>query len=92
MNPEFLLGIDFNIPYWHRKYHSGTICKGVINGLVSNELSGCDKVDIVKYDCIIYSDNVNINVYKSLYNIYMKNGILLLVLYFKGLLDENKCR
>ncbi len=29
MNPAFLLGIAFNIAYWERKYHSGTICKGV---------------------------------------------------------------
>ena len=29
MNPAFLLGTAFNIAYWHRKYHSGTICKGV---------------------------------------------------------------
>ena len=28
MNPAFLLGTAFNIAYWHRKYHSGTICKG----------------------------------------------------------------
>ncbi len=25
MNPAFLLGTAFNIAYWHRKYHSGTI-------------------------------------------------------------------
>ena len=31
MNPAFLLGTAFNIAYWHRKYHSGTICKGVRN-------------------------------------------------------------
>ena len=31
MNPAFLLGIAFNIAYWHKKYHSGTICKGVSN-------------------------------------------------------------
>ena len=31
MNPAFLLGTAFNIAYWHRKYHSGTICKGVSN-------------------------------------------------------------
>ena len=28
MNPAFLLGTAFKIAYWHRKYHSGTICKG----------------------------------------------------------------
>jgi hypothetical protein len=53
MNPEFLFGIAFNIAYWHRKYHSGTICKGVSNELAYNALSGCDKVDIPKYICII---------------------------------------
>ena len=31
MNPAFLFGTAFNIAYWHRKYHSGTICKGVNN-------------------------------------------------------------
>ena len=42
-NPAFLLGTAFNIAYWHRKYHSGTICKGVMNPQTSNALSGCDK-------------------------------------------------
>ena len=36
MNPAFLLGTAFNIAYWHRKYHSGTICKGVSNRQTSN--------------------------------------------------------
>ena len=40
MNPAFLLGIAFNIAYWHKKYHSGTICKGVSNPHTSNALSG----------------------------------------------------
>ena len=40
MNPAFLLGTAFNIAYWHRKYHSGTICKGVSNPQTSNALSG----------------------------------------------------
>ena len=39
MNPAFLLGTAFNIAYWHRKYHSGTICKGVSNPQTSNALS-----------------------------------------------------
>ena len=43
MKPAFLLGTAFNIAYWHRKYHSGTICKGVMNPQTSNALSGCDK-------------------------------------------------
>lgn len=40
MNPEFLLGIAFNIAYCRRKYHSGTICKGVIRELAIELLSG----------------------------------------------------
>ena len=48
MNPAFLLGTAFNIAYWHRKYHSGTICKGVRNPQTSNALSGCEKEEIAK--------------------------------------------
>jgi hypothetical protein len=48
MNPAFLLGIAFNIAYWHKKYHSGTICKGVSNPHTSNALSGCEKEEIPK--------------------------------------------
>merc|ERR1712190_46716 len=48
MNPAFLLGTDFNIAYWHRKYHSGTICKGVSNAQASKALSGCDKEETPK--------------------------------------------
>ena len=33
---------------WHRKYHSGTICKGVSNPQASNALSGCEKEEIPK--------------------------------------------
>jgi len=50
MNPAFLLGTAFNIAYWHRKYHSGTICKGVSNAEASTALSGCDKEEIEKKD------------------------------------------
>jgi hypothetical protein len=50
MNPAFLLGTAFNIAYWHRKYHSGTICKGVSNVETSTALSGCDKEEIEKKD------------------------------------------
>ena len=45
MNPAFLLGRAFNIAYWHRKYHSGTICKGVSNPQTSNEKKKISKVD-----------------------------------------------
>ena len=36
------------IAYWHRKYHSGTICKGVSNPQTSDALSGCEKEEIPK--------------------------------------------
>ena len=52
MNPAFLLGTAFKIAYWHRKYHSGTICKGVSNPQTSNALSGCEKEEIPKWVCI----------------------------------------
>merc|ERR1712178_470162 len=48
MNPAFLLGTAFNIAYWHRKYHSGTICKGVSNAQASNALSGCEREETPK--------------------------------------------
>jgi hypothetical protein len=48
MNPAFLLGIAFSIAYWHRKYHSGTICEGVSNPQASDALSGCEKEQIPK--------------------------------------------
>ena len=51
MNPAFLLGTAFNIAYWHRKYHSGTICKGVSNPQTSNAFTGCDKEEIPKCVC-----------------------------------------
>ena len=50
MNPAFLLGTAFNIAYWHRKYHSGTICKGVSNPQTSKALSGCEKEDSTRED------------------------------------------
>merc|ERR1711963_59738 len=48
MNPAFLLGSAFNIAYWHRKYHSGTICKGVSNAQASKALSGCEREETPK--------------------------------------------
>ena len=48
MNPAFLFGTAFNIAYWHRKYHSGTICKGVSNPQSSKALSVCEKEEIPK--------------------------------------------
>ena len=32
----------------NKKYHSGTICKGVSNPHTSNALSGCEKEEIPK--------------------------------------------
>ena len=46
MNPAFLLGTAFNIAYWHRKYHSGTICKGVSNPQTSFSFSGASLKEI----------------------------------------------
>ena len=43
MNPAFLFGTAFNIAFWHKKYHSGTVCKGVSNPHASNALYGCEK-------------------------------------------------
>jgi len=40
----------FNRQYWQRKYHSGTICKGVSNPQTSNALSGCESSVIPKCD------------------------------------------
>ena len=51
MNPAFLLGIAFNIAYWHKKYHSGTICKGVSNPHTSNALSGEIIIQILANSC-----------------------------------------
>ncbi len=48
MNPAFLLGTSFKIVYWKRKYHSGTICKGVNNPQTSNALKESDKEEIPK--------------------------------------------
>ena len=53
MNPAFLLGTAFNIAYWHRKYHSGTICKGVMNPQTSNALSGWQHGEREKWYFII---------------------------------------
>ena len=48
MNPAFLFGTAFNMANWQRKYHSGTICKGVSNPQTSNALSGCEKEDEIE--------------------------------------------
>lgn len=92
MNPEFLFGIPFKIEYWHKKYHSGRICKGVSKELACKELSGCDKDVIPKYICIIkIIKSINIEDI-SLMIMRRKKGILLLVFIDNGLLDELKCR
>ena len=43
MNPAFLFGTAFSIAYWHKKYHSGTICKGVSTPHASTAFTGCEK-------------------------------------------------
>ena len=48
LETTFFRFIPFNIAYWHRKYHSGTICKGVSNPQTSKALSGCEKEEIPK--------------------------------------------
>jgi len=59
MNPAFLLGIAFSIAYWIRKYHSGTICKGVTKAHASSALSGCDNAEIPKLICKRYRKRTN---------------------------------
>ena len=44
-----MIKFSFNIAYWHRKYHSGTICKGVSNPQSSKALSVCEKEEIPKW-------------------------------------------
>ena len=41
-----MIKFSFNTAYWHRKYHSGTICKGVSNPQSSKALSVCEKEEI----------------------------------------------
>ena len=65
MNPAFLLGTAFNIEYWHRKYHSGTICKGVSNPQTSNALSGCEKEEIPKWVWRRYRQRIRMKPKKS---------------------------
>ena len=93
MNPAFLLGTAFNIAYWHRKYHSGTICKGVSNPLTSKALSGCEREDIPKWVWRKYRLWIWMKEKKSLIKMKGKNGTLLFVFNLKGLLEEWKeCR
>ena len=88
MNPAFLLGTAFNIAYWHRKYHSGTICKGVSNPQTSNALSGCEKEEIPKCVPRRYRQRIRMKLKKSFIKMKGKNGILLFVFNLKGLLEE----
>ena len=92
MNPAFLLGTAFNIAYWHRKYHSGTICKGVSNPQTSNALSGCEKEEIPKWVWRRYRQRIRMKPKKSLWKMKGKNGILLFVFNLKGLDEEWKWR
>ena len=88
MNPAFLLGTAFNIAYWHRKYHSGTICKGVSNPQTSNAFTGCDKEEIPKCVPRRYRQRIRMKLKKSFMKMKGKNGILLFVFNLKGLLEE----
>ena len=92
MNPAFLFGTAFNIAYWHRKYHSGTICKGVSNPQTSNALSGCEKEEIPKLVWRRYRQRIRMKPKKSFSKMKGKNGILLFVEFLKGLLEDRKWR
>ena len=82
----------FNIAYWHRKYHSGTICKGVSNPETSNALSGCEKEEMWKWVWRRYRQRIRMKPKKSLRKMKGKNGILLFVEFLKGLLEDRKWR
>ena len=92
MNPAFLLGTAFNIAYWHRKYHSGTICKGVSNPQTSKALSGCEKEEIPKWVWRRYRQRIRMKPKKSFWKMKGKNGILLFVEFLKGLVEDRKWR
>jgi hypothetical protein len=91
-NPAFLLGIAFKIAYWHRKYHSGTICNGVNNGLASNALSVSDKGENPKCVSRKYKHKMRNKPIISLIRMKGENMILLLVFNLIGLLEELKCK
>ena len=65
MNPAFLFGTAFNMANWQRKYHSGTICKGVSNPQTSNALSGCEKEEIPKWVWRRYRQRIRMKPKKS---------------------------
>jgi len=92
MNPAFLFGTAFNIAYWHRKYHSGTICKGVSNAQACNALSGCEREETPKWVWRKYRERTRIRPKKSFSKMKGKNGILLFVEFLKGLLEDRKWR
>ena len=54
--PPSLFGIDRRIAYTHRKYHSGLIWIGVINGLANKKFSG--SVRILGTNKIIIKNNI----------------------------------
>jgi hypothetical protein len=92
MKPEFLFGIAFNIAYWIKKYHSGTICAGVTKGFASKELSGCDSTNNPNVHWKKYRAITKNNENTSFSIKYGKKGILLLVEYLIGLDDDKKCK
>jgi len=75
-----------------RKYHSGTICKGVSNPQTSNAFTGCDKEEIPKCVPRRYRQRIRMKLKKSFMKMKGKNGILLFVFNLKGLLEEWKWR
>ena len=56
---------------FNRKYHSGTICKGVSNPQTSNALSTCEKEEIPKEVCRRYRERIRMKAYKSLLGHYL---------------------
>ena len=92
MNPEFLLGKAFKIAYCQRKYHSGTICKGVRNPQAEDAFIECDKEEIPKEDWRRYNKKRRNQQKKSLEKMKGEKGILLFGEFLKGFLEDRKWR
>ena len=75
-----------------RKYHSGTICKGVSNPQSSKALSVCEKEEIPKWVWRRYRQRIRMKPKKSFWKMKGKNGILLFVEFLKGLVEDRKWR
>jgi len=75
IEPVCLEGHNFNIRYKCRKYHSGTICRGVINSFISIIISGWTMLNI---------ENISIE------NIWITSNITmmsLIIIYGKIVID-----